>query len=58
VLFSLGSLLGYTKYEKDKWENKAKNKDKRRARLIPIIRPRIYLYKDNYYINIVAISEV
>ena len=58
ALFGPGSLPGCTECEKDERENEAKNEDKRRARLIPVIRPRIYLYKDNYYIDIVTISEV
>jgi NAD-dependent histone deacetylase SIR2 len=58
ALFGPGSLPGCAECEKDERENEAKNEDKRRARLIPVVRPRICLYEDNYYADAVAISEV
>ena len=58
VLFSPGSLPGCAECEKLEEVNEALNQDKRRARLIPFVRPRLWLYDDDYYADAAAISKV
>lgn len=54
VLFIIGSLLPYIKYEEDELLNRGR----RRARAIPIMRPRIWLYSDFDYPDTDAIDKV
>jgi NAD+-dependent protein deacetylase SIR2 len=54
VLFTLGSLPFCAKCKEDKLLNKGK----RRAKAIPVIRPRIWLYNDFDYLNAKAINKV
>ena len=58
VLFGPGSLPGCAECEKLEEVNEALNQDKRRARLIPFVRPRLWLYDDDYYVDTAAISKV
>jgi NAD-dependent SIR2 family protein deacetylase len=54
ALFTIGSLLFYAKCKEDKLLNKGK----RRAKAIPVIRPRIWLYNDFDYPDAKAINKV
>jgi NAD-dependent histone deacetylase SIR2 len=54
ALFTLGSLPFCTKYKEDELLNKGR----RRAKAIPIIRPRIWLYNDFDYPDAEAINKV
>jgi NAD+-dependent protein deacetylase SIR2 len=54
ALFTLGSLPFCAECEEDK----RLNKDRRRAKAIPVIRPRIWLYNDFDYLDAEAINKV
>jgi hypothetical protein len=54
ALFTLGSLLFCAKYK----ENKLLNKNKRKAKAIPVIRLRIWLYNNFNYLDAKAINKV
>jgi NAD-dependent SIR2 family protein deacetylase len=54
VLFTIRSLLFCAKCKEDKLLNKGR----RRAKAIPVIRPRIWLYNDFNYLDAKAINKV